>query len=563
MRKYAIAFLALMAVLAPELSAQISLSPYSRYGLGDLFNPSSTRNYAMGGIGIGLYDGATVNRINPASYADIRLTTIDINGFSLFSQQKSNINERNLGTAGFHNVSLAFANRKGFGFVAGLAPYSSAGYDVVVNDQLLVDSVWKPYALTYSADGGLSQFYIGAGFRFLRNFYAGTNLTYAFGTTNFGFRSDFEDNTYLPVTTSERVSLRGFLPQLGVQYGDTLVIKSKIDRKKFLEQQDAILQKQLRDLDKEETTLNKEVEKTAAWEIAQQKKITEIETEKSGTSYRIEQLMTNEEQNSKEIGQLQDRNFRLEKKRKKIQREIKARTRTNKETRARLDGRRKKISQRRQGLATEIEKIVNGGKEATAERRRTFLLRIGGILEPSATLNGSRLVEFDNLAIKDTLSNTDGTVRLPMKYGGGITIARPNRWLVGIDATYQDWSNFEFFDEANTLNGAFKLNVGGEWIPDLLSRSYFKRVAYRFGGHYQSTFLNLDGTPIDEVGVNFGFGFPIGLFNPISATYSRINFGFGISKRGTLDNNLMEELTYQFRLGVNLNDIWFIRRRID
>ena len=76
----------------------LTLSPYSRYGIGDVFSYSSTRNAAMGGIGIGSSALYTTNRLNPASYVDflnhnpqgrfdLRRTTLDLSGFSTFSRQ--------------------------------------------------------------------------------------------------------------------------------------------------------------------------------------------------------------------------------------------------------------------------------------------------------------------------------------------------------------------------------------------------------------------------------------------------------------------------------------------
>lgn len=556
-------FIFVFTVFLGPLQAQLSVSPYSRYGLGDLYNPSSTRNFSMGGLGIGIYDGSTVNRINPASYADLKLTTLDINGFGVYSQQKSNINSQSLGTAGFHNVSFGFSNKKGFGFVAGLAPYSSTGYDVIVKQELQVDTVSEPYSLTYSSDGGLNQFYIGAGVRFAKRFFAGANLTYAFGTTTFTTTSKFTNAGFNPVNIYSRSALKGFLPQIGLQYGDTLKINSTIDRAKATEQDIKSVRDALKDLDKEEAALEKEKEKAAAWEAEQNAKIKLLETEKARMQADVARLMTNEEQNKKEIGQLQDKSFRLEKKRKKLVREIKGRNRELRDAFANIANQRKRLTERKKVLQTELEDIKAGKREATTQRKKVFLLRVGGIVEPVARLNGSRLLEWDNTFVKDTLFNEDGNVRLPLKYGFGVSLSRANRWMIGADFTYQDWSQFSFFTDQSTLNGALGVNVGAEWIPNLVSSSYASRIAYRVGGSYKSSFLTLDNNPIAEYGISLGLGLPIGYFNTVGTSFSRVNVGVGLSRRGTLQGNLLEETTIQFRLGVNLNDVWFIKRVVD
>ena len=59
MDKRLVLALVLLSTTLGTTFAQISLSPYSRYGLGDIYSPTNTRNYAMGGIGIGSYDPST------------------------------------------------------------------------------------------------------------------------------------------------------------------------------------------------------------------------------------------------------------------------------------------------------------------------------------------------------------------------------------------------------------------------------------------------------------------------------------------------------------------------
>ncbi|MBL0018540.1 MAG: hypothetical protein IPP17_19400 [Bacteroidetes bacterium] len=90
--------------MATAARSQVAISPYSHYGLGDIFSTSRHRNFGMGRIGIGAYDQSSINQLNPASYADLRLTTFDFNGFATYSKQSSNINEQGLSTSGFHNA---------------------------------------------------------------------------------------------------------------------------------------------------------------------------------------------------------------------------------------------------------------------------------------------------------------------------------------------------------------------------------------------------------------------------------------------------------------------------
>lgn len=563
MHKRLVLTIAVLFLIGGDLIGQISLSPYSRYGLGDLYSPSSTRNFAMGNVGIAGYDASSINRLNPASYADLGATTIDMSGFGIYSKQTSANNEAGRNTGGFHNVSLGFANKQGFGLVFGLAPYSSNGYEIVTRDSVLVDTSFQAYNTTYSASGGINQFYIGTGIRFLKNFRAGVNLNIAFGNSDFNWSTDYDNTSYSTVNTQKKVSVRGVIPQFGLQYGDTLYIRRTVEQIKVLNKQDDGYKKTINLLDKDLADLQKDNQKLIAWKTKQQVKVNDLAAEKKSIEDKVEGMMENEDRDKKEIGKLQDKAFRIEKKRKKIVREIKTRTRSLRDATSKMEARKSKLIKRRENIVTEIKEIEEGKRAKETERKRNYIFRVGMVYEPGVSMSGERLVEFDNSAIIDTLFNDEGSVSVPSKYGFGIHFGRPDLWSVGLDATVQDWTKFEYFDETNTLQSAMNINLGGEWTPNLVDPSFFKRIAYRGGVYYQTTSLAFNNESVNEMGVNFGVGLPIGRFNFITRNFSRVNLGFSIGKRGDLTVNPLEELNYQFRVGFNLNERWFVRRRIN
>jgi hypothetical protein len=543
--------------------AQINLSPYSHYGLGDLYNASSARSYSMGGIGIGMYDATNINRLNPASYADLRLTTFNLNGMAAFSQQSSNINSQKLGTAAFNNVTMAFSDRKGFGLVFGLSPYTSLGYDVVVRDSIMGDTSYLPYTQSYTAGGGLNQLYVGFGFRFLRHFYGGANLAYAFGTNTYSWTTDYDESSINPGFSDKRVSVKGLQPQFGLQYGDTIRVKREIERSKEIDQQLQQLDQEIKALDGEAKAIEQEAKKADRFESGKQGRIQELTQEKDDLDKQIEILMSNERENAKEIGKLQDRAYHLDKQKKDIQRKIKAMRKESVDAAAKLAQRRDRLMKKREALVQEQKDIAEGKKTGNSTKVSSVVVRLGTTFDPGLSLNGTRLLNYSNGVVQDTLYNDEGKIAMPSKLGFGFTFSKPNHWLIGADFSTQDWSKFNFFNETNTLQSAMNLNVGGEWIPEISSNKYGKKIAYRLGGYYNKTFLQLDGQDIKEMGVSFGIGLPIGYYNPIGQSYSRINLGFSLGKRGTLESNLLQEMNVQLRLGVNLNDIWFIKRRID
>ena len=59
---------------------------------------------------------------------------------------------------------------------------------------------------------------------------------------------------------------------------------------------------------------------------------------------------------------------------------------------------------------------------------------------------------------------------------------------------------------------------------------------------------------MNEIGISFGLGLPL-------AGLSNANVGFELSQRGTKESGMVKESIASLRIGLSLNDIWFIKRR--
>ena len=68
--------------------------------------------------------------------------------------------------------------------------------------------------------------------------------------------------------------------------------------------------------------------------------------------------------------------------------------------------------------------------------------------------------------------------------------------------------------------------------------------------------LRVDGTSIEDFGINFGVGLPI-------AGLSTANVGVEFGRMGASVNQLVEENYVTIRIGFSLNDLWFIKRQYD
>lgn len=178
--------------------------------------------------------------------------------------------------------------------------------------------------------------------------------------------------------------------------------------------------------------------------------------------------------------------------------------------------------------------------------------------------------KFGNVSTtKDTLlyqPKLKNEVTLPSSIGFGFSLQDHYHWMIGADATFQQWSKFVQSDIQDTLKNAMKFSVGGELTPKFNSQNFWNRVTYRTGFRYTQTQLNLKNTPINEIAFTFGLGIPIRKDNVTAAFFnylSRVNCSVELGKRGTTDNNLLKEEYVRFNIGVNITEQWFIKKKYD
>jgi hypothetical protein len=157
------------------------------------------------------------------------------------------------------------------------------------------------------------------------------------------------------------------------------------------------------------------------------------------------------------------------------------------------------------------------------------------------------------------LRNTE--LKIPTAYTVGLGFGEHRKWFMGAEYSYQGFSSFtnDFIDVDNLeyVDGS-SYAFGGFYIPDHSAFSgYYKRITYRAGVHFDQTGMVINNKEINNFGITFGFGLPM------RGSFSNVNVGFEIGKRGTKAADLIEENYFKVSLGLSLNDIWFRKRRIN
>lgn len=146
---------------------------------------------------------------------------------------------------------------------------------------------------------------------------------------------------------------------------------------------------------------------------------------------------------------------------------------------------------------------------------------------------------------------------VPKKSIFSLGLEKKNSWFLGFQYESKLSSNFEnvFLDTQNvSYRDSNSLSIGGYIIPDSSSLiSYWKRVVYRIGIKNEKKSIIVNNLPVNHFSLNLGLGLPI-------AGLSKANLGLEIGKVGDNDS-LVKENYFALRLGLSLNDVWFIKRK--
>jgi len=163
---------------------------------------------------------------------------------------------------------------------------------------------------------------------------------------------------------------------------------------------------------------------------------------------------------------------------------------------------------------------------------------------------------------RDTVLNQSFTnnFKNPLKTTLSAGIGEENKWYAGIEYEFQDAKTIEdglsVNDRAFGFGESSRVSFGGYYTPKYNSiTSYWQRATYRAGITYNNTGLLVNNTEVNDFGISFGVALPMkGL--------STINLGFELGTRGEINNGLVKENYFNFRLGLSLSDAWFRKNQI-
>ena len=195
---------------------------------------------------------------------------------------------------------------------------------------------------------------------------------------------------------------------------------------------------------------------------------------------------------------------------------------------------------------------------------RRHKLTLGVTFAPGKSMHGHSwgvYYDVDNTSVPDTVDyhSLKGVYSIPARWGVGLAYTYDNRWTTEFDFTYQDWKKAKYrgvegfegcdFDTRWKAAGgmSFQANPRGSWA---------RRITYRIGGYYTHDYITLGGNNVREYGLSAGFGLPA----PGSKTL--VNIGFEYKHRSSSPQQLVTENYFNITLGINFNEMWFWKNKI-
>jgi hypothetical protein len=207
--------------------------------------------------------------------------------------------------------------------------------------------------------------------------------------------------------------------------------------------------------------------------------------------------------------------------------------------------------------------LYQGGVQYYHPLGKNKSIVIGAIYSPKIKYNVT--VSTDNIrydASTGALQDHDPKVfrdkifEMPETFGLGMTYNLKNKLTLGADIQYQKWAEANYFSKTDTLANRLKINIGGEFIPNIQSRKFLERMSYRMGAYYSNSYIKVNGFGYNEYGASLGFGIPL------SDRRSYFHLAFDYTALLPQSSLLMSERYFKLTLSYTFNELWFFKRKI-
>ena len=156
----------------------------------------------------------------------------------------------------------------------------------------------------------------------------------------------------------------------------------------------------------------------------------------------------------------------------------------------------------------------------------------------------------------DKKSDTDDFY-LPLEIGVGFNKGFKNKLNMTFDYDKKFWDATNQSDMYGTFSNQEKFAFGLSYQKAKTSRNYFDRIKYAGGVNYDTGYLEVDNKKIEDR------NFSIGVSLPLDQLSSALFISYSYGQKGEITNSLVQENYHKLTLNLNLDGIWFVRRKLE
>ncbi|MBW4359600.1 aromatic hydrocarbon degradation protein [Flavobacterium taihuense] len=156
----------------------------------------------------------------------------------------------------------------------------------------------------------------------------------------------------------------------------------------------------------------------------------------------------------------------------------------------------------------------------------------------------------------DKKSNTDDFY-LPLELGIGFNKTFKNKLSIVFDYEKRFWDATNESDMYGSFSNQEKFALGLSYQRARASRSYFDRIKYAVGVNYDTGYLEVDNKKIEDKNLSMGLSLPLDHMS--SALFISYTYG----QKGQITNSLIQENYHKLTLNLNLDGIWFVRKKLE
>ena len=249
-------------------------------------------------------------------------------------------------------------------------------------------------------------------------------------------------------------------------------------------------------------------------------------------------------------------------------------------------------SMKRSYTSTLSTYTLEAGVQYTLDLPKEDKLTIGATYSLGHNMSGDA-VRTTSTVSSAAITSSDIVLKkafqLPHSFALGATYYKANKIRAGIDAGLELWSKAKFpttenYEEYastgmwtqynNVLNNRMKIAAGIEYTPDYQSSSFFKRVRYKFGGYYSTSYANANESATVSLNKPYEFGITGGftilirnrnLFysSPklnIALSWIHTNIPFCSNTNSAIQN--LKENYLRLSLGITISERWFYKWKV-